>query len=71
MQIIDCVQIELYTYDFWGTKLKTNYIWGYVNKELQYHCSRGYHCFCLHDIRVGKIDGAVLLKHLHNMTSAG
>jgi hypothetical protein len=33
MQIIDCVQLELYTNSFEVTKLKKNYIWGYANKQ--------------------------------------
>jgi hypothetical protein len=32
MSIIDCVQLELYTNKFGGTKLKRNYIWRYANK---------------------------------------
>jgi hypothetical protein len=32
------VQINnTYTNNFGGTKLKRNYIWGYANKEAEYH----------------------------------
>jgi hypothetical protein len=34
MQVIDSAQLELYTNNFGGTKLKRNYIWGYANKRL-------------------------------------
>jgi hypothetical protein len=33
MYIRGYVQLELYTNNFGGTKLKTNYIWGYANKK--------------------------------------
>jgi hypothetical protein len=38
MYIID--GLELYANNFGGTKLKRNYIWGYENKKVEYHCGR-------------------------------
>jgi hypothetical protein len=30
MQIMDCVEVELHTNNYGGTKLKRNYIWRYA-----------------------------------------